>query len=103
MNRVMFAIPFAVLIATYGVLAMWNSQARAIRVVAAALVASIVVQFVGFHRDYMSDGYRTTAATWFSGNSREALRELLARSGNGEVYISRDIEWVHRFWRFLRD
>ena len=31
---------------------------------------------------------------------REALRELIARSGDGEIYVSREIEWVHRMWRF---
>jgi hypothetical protein len=31
---------------------------------------------------------------------REALRELIARSGDADVYVSSDIEWVHRMWRF---
>ena len=61
---------------------------------------SIAVQFTMFYRGYMSEAYRTAAATWFSGNAREALRELIARSGDGDIYVSSDIEWVHRMWRF---
>ena len=65
-----------------------------------ALVALVAFQFAGFHRHYLSDAYRAGAATWFSGNAREALRELIARAGSGPIYISDDIEWVQGLWRF---
>ena len=100
MNRVMFAIPFAVLIATYGVIMLWERKSAVPRIVAALLIASVAGQFSGFHRHYMGDAYRTSSAPWFSGNVREAARELIARSGSGPIYISSDIEWVHRMWRF---
>lgn len=100
MNRVMFAIPFAVLVATYGAVALFENRSMPSRAIATLLVASIAWQFTGFYRDYVSDSYRLRSATWFSGNPREALRELIARSGNGPIYISDQIEWVHRFWRF---
>jgi 4-amino-4-deoxy-L-arabinose transferase-like glycosyltransferase len=100
MNRVMFAIPFAVLVATRGVMALWERRALLPKAIASLLVASIVAQFAVFHRTYMSDAYREASATWFSGNVREAVRELIARSGDSRIYISQDIEWVHRFWRF---
>jgi 4-amino-4-deoxy-L-arabinose transferase-like glycosyltransferase len=100
MNRVMFVIPFAVLVATAGAMALWQSRSVAPRALAAALVLSIGWQFSGFHGAYISDGYRLQSATWFSGNVREALRELIARSGDAPIYISSEIEWVHRMWRF---
>ncbi|HEX6164908.1 MAG TPA: glycosyltransferase family 39 protein [Vicinamibacterales bacterium] len=101
MNRVMFAIPFAVMVASYGVVALWQGRALLPRFAAAALVVSIALQFISFHRYYMSDSYRIGAAQWFSGSVREAMRELIARSGDAEaVYISTNIEWVHRMWRF---
>ena len=100
MNRVMFALPFAVLVAAFGAIALWQSRAVAPRLLAAVLVASIGWQFSAFYRSYMSEAYRQASATWFSGNNREAIRELIARSGDGQVYISREIEWVHRMWRF---
>jgi 4-amino-4-deoxy-L-arabinose transferase-like glycosyltransferase len=100
MNRVMFVIPFAVLVATFGAVALLQSRSIPQRAVAALLVIAVVWQFAGFYRDYISDSYRMRSATWFSGNAREALRELIARSGSGPVYISSEIEWIHRFWRF---
>jgi hypothetical protein len=100
MNRVMFVIPFAVLVATYGVIALWQSRSVLPKLLAATLVASVAGQFSGFYRHYMSDAYRTSAAPWFSGNVREAMRELVAHSGTGEIYVSREIDWGHRMWRF---
>ena len=99
MNRVMFVIPFAVLTATGGAVSLAGRGALS-RGIAVALVALVAVQFAAFHRHYMSDAYRAGAATWFSGNAREALRELIARAGSGPIYISDEIEWVQGLWRF---
>jgi hypothetical protein len=100
MNRVMFVIPFAALVATYGAIALWRARSMVPKVLAAALVLSIGWQFTGFYRGYMSDTYRLGSAIWFSGNVREGVRELIARSGDSDIYISTEIEWVHRMWRF---
>lgn len=100
MNRVMFAIPFAVLVATAGAMSMWSRHSLTARVAAAALMCSIPLQFSAFHRAYESDGYRVASAAWYSGGVREALRELIARAGTSPIYVSQEIEWVHRFWRF---
>jgi 4-amino-4-deoxy-L-arabinose transferase-like glycosyltransferase len=100
MNRVMFTIPFAVLTATYGAAALWQSRSALPKVAAGLLVASIAWQFSGFYRSYMGDSYRMAAAAYLSGNVREALRELIARPGDGPLYISTEIEWAPRMWRF---
>jgi 4-amino-4-deoxy-L-arabinose transferase-like glycosyltransferase len=101
MNRIMFAIPFAVLVAAHGLVSLWQGRAMLRRIAAAVLVGSIALQFISFHRYYTSDAYRISAAQWFSGSVREAIRELIARSGDAEVvYISTNIEWVDRMWRF---
>jgi 4-amino-4-deoxy-L-arabinose transferase-like glycosyltransferase len=100
MNRVMFTIPFAALAATYGAAALWRSRSAFLKVTAALLVASIPWQFSGFYRSYTSDTYRMAAAAYLSGNVREALREVIARPGDGQIYISTEIEWVPRMWRF---
>ena len=63
-------------------------------------MVSIALQFQAFYRGYTSEAYRLAAASWFSGNVREALRELIVRSGDADIYVSSDIEWVHRMWRF---
>jgi 4-amino-4-deoxy-L-arabinose transferase-like glycosyltransferase len=100
MNRVMFAIPFTVLVAACGVMGLLERKGLVPRAVAALLVLAIPLQFAAFHRGYMSSAYRLTAAPWFSGSVREGLRELIARSDASTIYVSQDIEWVHRMWRF---
>jgi len=100
MNRVMFAIPFTVLVCAAAMVALWERPAMAPKAFAALLAAAVVLQFVSFHRGYMGETYRMSSSTWFSGNVREAIRELIARSDDSQIYISQDIEWVHRMWRF---
>ena len=99
-NRVGFAIPFAALVAAAGVARLSRARSLLPRVIAALLVVSTAVQFGFFYRGYMSEAYRVAASPWLSGNVRDALRELIARSGDADIYISHEIEWAYRFWRF---
>lgn len=101
MNRIMFAIPFGVLTAAFGVRVLMQSRRMVSRAVAVLLVASVPWQFTGFYRGY-TGGYREASASWFAGNAREAIRATMnhASATTGPVYISREIDWVHRTWRF---
>jgi 4-amino-4-deoxy-L-arabinose transferase-like glycosyltransferase len=101
MNRVMFAIPFGVLVAAYGIDMMLRARPVAIRAAAVLLLLASAWQFAGFYSGYFG-GYGRAAAPWVAGNCREALRALMARAAatQGPIYISQEIEWVHRTWRF---
>lgn len=101
MNRVMFAIPFGVLLAAYGVNAMLRAPALAIRAAAIILLLTIPLQFVRLYSGYFG-GYRLAAVPYLAGNSREALRALMAQAAvqSGPIYISEEIEWAQRIWRF---
>ena len=101
MNRVMFAIPFGVLAAAYGVHVLAQTRVMAARAVAVFLVLSVAWQFAGFYSGYMG-GYRLASASWFAGSAREALRATMhtASGTTGPVYVSGEIDWVHRTWRF---
>lgn len=101
MNRVMFAIPFGVLVAAYGASVMLWARPIALRVAAVVLLLTIPWQFAGLYAGYFG-GYGRTAAPWLAGNAREALRALMAQAETreGPIYISQEIEWVHRTWRF---
>ena len=101
MNRVMFAIPFGVLAASYGVHALLGNRSLIAKGAAAALLASVAWQFAGFYSGYMGE-YRTASAKWFAGNAREAVRAAMKHAAGtaSPVYVSGEIEWVHRTWRF---
>lgn len=101
MNRVMFAIPFGVLTAAYGAHLLLGSGLVAARAVAVILLLSVPWQFAGVYSGYMG-GYRLTSAPWFAGNAREAVRALMNRAAGtaGPLYVSKEIDWVHRIWRF---
>ena len=79
MNRVMFAIPFGVLVAAYGVHVMLRARPVAIRAAAVLLLLAIGWQFAGFYSGYFG-GYGRSAAPWLAGNVREALRALMAQA-----------------------
>lgn len=101
MNRVMFAIPFGVLLAAYGGHVLLRARPVAVRAAVVVLLLTIPWQFAGLYAGYFG-GYGFEAAPWLAGNSREALRALMARAATtqGPIYISREIDWVHRTWRF---
>ena len=57
-------------------------------------------QFTGFARDYFSD-YRLRSITWFDGNIRGALEEVIARAPAGRapaIVLNSDIPFVARYW-----
>jgi 4-amino-4-deoxy-L-arabinose transferase-like glycosyltransferase len=101
MNRIMFAIPFGVLAAAYGAHVLMQGRLVAAQAVAVLLLLSVPWQFAGFYTGYMG-GYRLASASWFAGNAREAVRAAMshAETVNGPVYVSTDITWAHRIWRF---
>ena len=101
MNRIMFAIPFGVLTASYGAFVLWRARPIALRAIAAVLLLSVPIQFAFLYAHYMGP-YRLASASWFAGNAREGVRAVMnqAQATSEPVYVSSRIEWVHRIWRF---
>jgi 4-amino-4-deoxy-L-arabinose transferase-like glycosyltransferase len=101
MNRVMFAIPFGVLAAAYGASVLLRARHPVNRAIGVVAIAAVLFQFAVFYQGYMGP-YRLTSAPWFAGSAREAIRAAMshAENTNGPVYVSREIDWVHRTWRF---
>lgn len=101
MNRVLFAAPFGVLTAAYGVQALWQSTRPTIRWAALALLLAVPIQFWGFYADYVGP-YQDRAATWFGGDIRGAVQAALDAKDEGAdlIFVSRGIPYVERYWRF---
>lgn len=98
--RGMFVLPFAAVVATYGLSVMWGSSRRVWRVAATVLLLSVPVQFAYFYRDYMGP-YRERSSNWYGGNLRGALLEVMRHPpASGQVYLSRSIPYGDVYWRF---
>ena len=98
-RRWLILVPFAILVATFGVERLLQSGRRA-RAICVLLLALMPLQFLAFGRDYFGP-YRERASFWFGGNIRGALETLLeADQTPTVVYISEEIPWVEAYWRF---
>jgi len=99
-SRQLVMLPFAILIATFGVQSSWNAPNRAWRLVTVCLLALVPLQFVLFYRDYMTD-YRGRSAGWFEGNIRGAMEAVIEHEPAGSprpVYVGSDIAWADSYW-----
>ncbi|MFM8533257.1 MAG: hypothetical protein ACKOEC_06645 [Acidimicrobiia bacterium] len=98
--RAMFVLPFGAIVAAYGAAVLWHSPRRWPRLVVAALVVGIAVQFASFRTDYL-ERYRDASSVWFGRNLRGALAVVYA-SGRpaGAVLVSERIPYAQAYERF---
>lgn len=115
-RRILFMLPFAALIAVYGVRQLLGSGARWVRVCGVLAVLAVPVCFWPFYADYLGD-YRTRSAVWFERDIRGALEAAIdaatasAAAGRDHepppVFISASmnsyIRWYWRFYLLKRD
>ena len=71
-------LPFAALLAVYGLRLLVRSSSRTLRVAALVALVLIPVQFVVFAKNYFSD-YRLLSAARFGGNIRAAVGAIVDR------------------------
>ncbi len=101
-DRELELLPFAVLIATYGLQQLLAAERARWRVVGACALALVPLHFGFFYVDYFTD-YRVSSAVWFGGNRRGALEEILAREPRHDtsaVYLSTNLQYIDAYWRF---
>jgi 4-amino-4-deoxy-L-arabinose transferase-like glycosyltransferase len=95
-------LPFAILIATYGVRRLLRANRASWRAVALAALVLVPIQFGFFLKDYFTD-YRLNAFGWFGGNLPGAVAKVedLARSRTvPAVYLSPKIPYGIERWHF---
>jgi 4-amino-4-deoxy-L-arabinose transferase-like glycosyltransferase len=97
-NRVLYVLPFGVLLATYGVQFLFSRPKRFWRWAAAALLLAIPLQFAAFYADYIGS-YRTRTSYWFGGNLAGALTTVIDTAPS-QILLSREIPYVDAYWRF---
>ena len=100
-DRELELLPFAVLIATSGLVQLSTSPLKTSRLVAGCLLALIPLHFAFFCFDYFGD-YRLRSAFWFEGNRRGAIEDAVARDARERVpaiYLNTDIPYIDAYWK----
>jgi hypothetical protein len=101
-SRALVMLPFAILIATYGVDYLLTNTRRLPRLAAIGLLVLAPIQFGYFWRDYLT-GYRVRSAGWFEGNIAGALEDVIERQpapAASPVYLTTAIPWIDAYWHF---
>lgn len=99
-NRALVMVPFAILIAAFGVRQVFAQRNPLFRLAGAILLVAVPLQFRSFYRDYTGD-YRLRSSYWFENNIRGGLEEIMRRNRPDAirpVYLSTDIQWVEWYW-----
>jgi hypothetical protein len=100
-QRELELLPFAALLATYGIRRMVRALQPQWRVVAAIALVLTPIQFVDFYRDYFGD-YRLNSLGWFGSNLRGAVTEVLRQTEHRPppaVYVSTAIPYALETWQ----
>jgi hypothetical protein len=102
-QRELELIPFAVLLAVFGIRRLAQSADRPWRWVAVALLALMPLQFTDFFYDYFT-AYRGNSVAWFGPEFHGAVRRVLDEEHNRKsapaVYLSRAIPYARDHWQF---
>ena len=99
-QRVLFMLPFAALIATYGFERLWQGRRRAGRALAVALIAIGGVQFAVFYRDYFTH-YELRSAFYYDPSAVEDVAEyLMADQQAPLINLSIELDDVGAKWRY---
>jgi len=100
----MVVIPFGALTAVAGAHFLFRHRSSLARTAAAALVASVPLQFAVFFHDYLTD-YQIRSAYWFDpGDFRDVSDYLIAMASSRDVpaiYLSNAVDEAAPRWRFF--
>lgn len=104
--RVMFVVPFAVLVLVSGLRYLLSSQKKMFRWVAIVLLAASPVQFAFLYADYFA-GYRSRSYhfPFFNFNIPGALEAAIRIDRSqpaSRIYLDRNIPYISYYWRFYQ-
>lgn len=101
-RRTILMLPFATVIATFGVEYLVTAERRWLRIVAIVLIGLMPLQFARFYGDYFGD-HRMRSAYWFGGNilgGMDQLVRLQSESARPRAYLSTAISYVDEYWPY---
>jgi 4-amino-4-deoxy-L-arabinose transferase-like glycosyltransferase len=95
-------LPFAILLAVFGVRRLLKADMKVWRAVAVAALVAMPLQFGYFLKDYFTD-YRLNSFGWFGGNIRGAVAKVIELNAERQVpvvYLSSKIPYAVERWHF---
>ena len=101
--RALLVLPFAALVATYGVERTMASPHRMIHAITVLLLLALPLQFAGFIRDYFSDYQRRTARLSDPLNTADVATYLLSRDARepiSAIYLPSNHKGAAWLWKF---
>ena len=99
-QRVLFMLPFAALIATYGFEWLWQARRRGARALALALLVIGGLQFAAFYRDYYTH-YKLRSAFYYDPAAlADVSAYLMADARAPLIYLSVELDDVGAKWRY---
>src|SRR3989344_217337 len=99
-SRALVMLPFAVLIAIYGVKFLINKRVMG-RLVLSVLLIYMPIQFIVFVTGYFNN-YPARSYRQFNYNIQGAYEEIIAKAKDdtGAIYIDNKIPFADRYWKF---
>lgn len=101
-SRILFILPFAIILATYGVQFLFSRRKKILRVACYVLLVTCVLQFSYFYYDYFT-GYRIRSYSWMKYDIPGAMEAVInqdKQKPSTAIYIDNRIEFVDRYWKF---
>lgn len=100
-RRALAMLPFAVLIATFGLERLLANPQRIWRFAGVVVLALVPIQFAYFYADYVGD-YRLRSSSWLGGNMRGGVVALIeqAHDPDAAIYLNSAIPYVDAYWTF---
>ncbi|MBI2268194.1 MAG: glycosyltransferase family 39 protein [Candidatus Blackburnbacteria bacterium] len=101
-SRALFILPFAVILATYGVKFLFSLRSRKCQVLGLVLLFAIPLQGFYFLYDYFTD-YRLRSYSWFNNNVPGALESIIKydrQQSLVHVYFDKTIDFLPSYWKF---
>lgn len=102
-SRMLVILPFAIIISVFGLDFLINEFPKHSKKIISVIVVLVLLQFIYFINDYYTD-YRIRSYSMFKYNIPGALESILEdiRNDSSEkIYLSRDIDFIDRYWRFF--
>lgn len=101
-SRILVILPFAILLAIYGIQFMLSQKKRIFRVTCYLLLVTTLLHFSYFIYDYFTD-YRVRSYAWMKYNIPGALEEVINEDKKTEasvIYLDNRVSFIDRYWRF---